>query len=524
MKLYSWQKDCLKQWESHGCRGIVNAVTGTGKTVLALAAVSRLLESYPDLKIRIVAPTIALANQWRQSALRILDIPGRDIGFYGDGRRDDADARIVIYVVNSARTSLAGHMRRDFALGHHVLLICDECHRYTSSENRKIFSAVSDGISRGGLYSCLGLSATPFSRDRDEILTGALGQEIYRYGFDDARGDDTISPFAICQVAADFRTNELEEYTDVTHQIGLAIRGLHSAHPYLRDLPEAAFFREIRRLAGEPDMDPSDPAARFLLLTYERKRITVNAEARLMCCSDLIDTIGIGKRILIFCERIDQAEAVNRVIHRRYGNISGLYHSGLPRDARKRVLEGFRENNFRVLVSCRCLDEGLDVPDADVGIVMSSSAVPRQRIQRLGRIIRRSDSKAGACLYYIYIRESNDDKSYLAGLDECPSLDLRYYSNERVFANPMYEYAASEILREAARGGAVVTCGAKKIPAMSDKALAELRSCLLEGLTRSDYLLPDKVISEMIRAGETVHQRNYWRVMKRMNQYMSQQK
>ena len=85
----------------------------------------------------------------------------------------------------------------------------------------------------------------------------------------------------------------------------------------------------------------------------------------------------------------------------------------MTKDARERVLDEFRKGSIRVLISCRCLDEGIDVPDANIGIVLSSSAVERQRIQRLGRVVRRSPGKDTACLYYIYIRESSDDAAYL---------------------------------------------------------------------------------------------------------------
>ena len=207
MKLYQWQKDCLRAWENENYQGIVNAVTGSGKTQLALAAIRLLREKHPDPRVRIIAPTIALANQWRQSVLRDAKA-GKNTGstvlpgFYGNGIRDDADHQVMIYVVNSAREGLEKHIRADFALHHPVLLICDECHRYVSRENYRMFGFLTAERSSFPLYHCLGLSATPFTGERDDDLKRVLGEEIYRYGFDQATEQGVVAPFAIGQISS----------------------------------------------------------------------------------------------------------------------------------------------------------------------------------------------------------------------------------------------------------------------------------------------------------------------------------
>ena len=506
MKLYGWQEECLRVWKENECRGIVNAVTGTGKTVLALAAAARLLEEYPELRIRIVAPTIALANQWRQAVIRSPEFKGIRPGFYGDGIRDE-NSRIMIYVVNSARSGLERHIRADIALGRHVMLICDECHRYKSKENYKMFGFIDRDIGLMPLYHCLGLSATPFSGDGDEKLTAALGKEIFRYDLEAASSQQTISPFSICQIAADFLDHEADEYRQLSDEISKACIILYRAYPYLRDLPEGRFMREVSRLAKASDMSPDDPAARFLLLTYSRKRVSVLAETRVRCCLDIIRQCRSSGRILVFAERIEQAERIHRLLLRRYGSVAGLYHSGMNRAARVKALSDFRENRTSVRVSCKCLDEGLDVPDASVGIVVSSSAVPRQRIQRLGRIIRKSDGKDSACLYYIYIRDTSDDSAYLAGASTDRTFDLRYYSNEAVFSNDMYEYIAGNLLKSLSASS----------PAAIEKQRLEIRRCINEGLCLPDYLLDDDALVRHIKTASSVHERNYYLVMRRIH-------
>ena len=141
-------------------------------------------------------------------------------------------------------------------------------------------------------------------------------------------------------------------------------------------------------------------------------------------------------RVLIFCERIDQTEEAAACLRQSFGQSScAVYHSHMTKEARARNMELFRTGQVRILVSCRCLDEGVDVPDANVAIVLSSTSVSRQRIQRMGRIIRRAETKDMACLYYIYIRESSENRAYLPDFGRRRCLDLRFYPEEADFSH-----------------------------------------------------------------------------------------
>ena len=164
----------------------------------------------------------------------------------------------------------------------------------------------------------------------------------------------------------------------------------------------------------------------------------------------------------------------------------------------------FRENRVRILIACRCLDEGLDVPDASVGIILSSSAVSRQRVQRLGRILRRADGKHAACLYYLYIQESAEDSAFLPGLSTGKNFNLRFDSLDRSFENDLYVYAAMNLMQKAAASG------------LNDAQLMELRACLMEGLSRSDYLLDPDVQNRLARSASSRHMRNYWQTMRKI--------
>lgn len=479
----------------------MQAATGTGKTTLALAAMDELLRENPWLAVKIVVPTIPLARQWSEALMRHVSSEELRPGFVGDGSRDVNDRRVVIYIVNSARTLLAGHARRELALGHPLLLICDECHHLQSAQNRRIFDFLTPEVKQGGLYACLGLSATPLDTMHDEVLIDALGEVIFRYDVNRAAQDGVLSPFVVCEVSAGFQPKELEKYDELSRTVGVCMKEMLKFYPHLQRLPKNKFMHEVSRIAQKAGMESRDPAAAFLLATYDRIRLVHLAEGRLICCLALLEKLPETNRILIFCERVSQAEQLASLIRRRWGNICGVYHSQQTREARNRILQGFRKHEFRILISCRCLDEGLDVPDADTAIVVSSTSVPRQRVQRLGRILRRAPGKSAACLYYLYIRESAEDEAYLPGLESSASFRLRFWSEERLFTDDIYAFACAQVVREARKAG------------YTPGQITRLRGYLDEGLIHGDYLLPEKVIRAQYRQAESVAEKNYWKAM-----------
>ena len=145
-KLYQWQEECLEWWFSNNGRGMVQAVTGSGKTLLALTAADRLSRRTDlDLRVKIVVPTSALMHQWNRALKAFLIQKGVQknaqqlIGLRGGGYRSSPDCRYMIYVINSARYELARQILSELRGGKSVLLIADECHHYVSGQNQLIF-------------------------------------------------------------------------------------------------------------------------------------------------------------------------------------------------------------------------------------------------------------------------------------------------------------------------------------------------------------------------------------------------
>lgn len=506
VSLYTWQRDCLRAWFAAGTQGIVSVATGAGKTVMAAAAVEALQRKYPGrLRVRIVVPTLAIMKQWRDTLRKNRLADSRTLGYYCGSRRDAPESACMIYVINSARYALARHVLADLEQGFHVLLIADECHHYGSAENRRIFEFLPMLKEHGAHYHALGLSATPQPESPGSVLTKALGAEIYRYGFLEAVRGRTVSPFAILQIALSFTPQEREEYEELSASLARLLQKLRKYCPDLKKQSRAAFFNELKRLAEEGEEETARLAQSWLSLTWQRKELLCLAEARIFCVLCIVRALPCETKILIFSERIAQAEQMYALLKERYPGQVACYHSQAGEQARYNALRAFREGQARILVTCRALDEGMDVPEASVGIVLSGAAVKRQRIQRLGRILRTRPGKEVACLYYLYVDRSQEEPSYFFdGAKDYRIARLSYVQAEDVLVNPAYEETAARVLQ------AMETAG------VEEERRQEARRCLQEGLARADWLLTEEQCAKRADRATDTRKRNYWICMREL--------
>lgn len=397
---YHWQEECLAIWEQNDCRGIVQAVTGAGKTMLAVKAMEKLRQDCgEDLWVAIVVPTRALMMQWsRVLRSRFLE--------------KDASVSPVyqIYVVNSARYQLARRILAKIRDGETVFLIADECHRYASEENRKIFEFVPHVENMSGRYCSLGLSATLQDKDSVEMLEAVLGRVTFRYSYQKALQEGVIAEFSLVQIAIHFQRDEREAYQELSDRMKTFRRQLYFRYPLLKN-GGVSFFAVLQMLAKEENVT-GRLAKSYLYFSWQRKRLVCMARNRLFCVCELLHGIDVGKRVLIFSESIEQAELLYGMLKEDYGDRVGRYHSKAGKQANENALERFRNGDIFILIACKALDEGIDVPDAGIGIILSGTGMERQRIQRLGRILRRSEGKETAVLYYLFVKESTEEKSY----------------------------------------------------------------------------------------------------------------
>lgn len=514
--LFSWQLECLNIWFANQGRGIANVVTGAGKTVLALGAIARLekvlsSESGPGLKIKIVVPKVFLANQWAQTLQEDLGISRHEMGIYCGVHKDNIERKYMIYVVNSARYTLARHVLEDYHKGHAILLIADECHHYSSPENSRIFDFM-EKMAPGAAprYYALGLSATPQTANYKEKLVPALGPEIFRYGFADALNANIISTFSIFNLKLKFTPHEEEHYLDLSEQLTCALERLRHRCPSLSGLSSPQFFATLEQLASSSEDSMVGSLARsVLVLATSRKDIVYRAQARISCVQQLLMLIPQTSKVLIFNERIEVAEAIYKGLQQYFPSQVGRYHSEMDEGSRKNMLRKYQDSQIRILVSCRALDEGLNVPETDVGIIASSTSSSRQRIQRMGRILRRSSLDYTACLYYLYIGSSNEEQELLADINHelagtIPVLDLEYDHQAQIFFHHHYQVLADRVRAYAHRQG------------WAAHTISEIERNLEQGKLRCDWWTSEKTCTVRIKSAHSRSERNYWITMRLM--------
>jgi len=283
--LYDWQRECLNKWLGNNCRGIINVATGAGKTVLAVAAIDALSQT-PDirLKVKIIVPKIFLAGQWLKTLIDALGVKRGEIGLYYGQLKEAETRKYMIYVLNSARYSVSSHIVNDCNDNFSVLLICDECHHFGSTENSKVFDFMPH-IDIGRYYS-LGLSATPDLAN--PVLIQSLGGEIYKYGFDTAVKTGVVADYSVFNISLDFQCDEADEYFELTDRINKLLAKLKKLKPYLNKYKDDRFYAELQKLASADAGQASDYASAALIMLYKRKEIVYLAENRIFCAEELI--------------------------------------------------------------------------------------------------------------------------------------------------------------------------------------------------------------------------------------------
>jgi superfamily II DNA or RNA helicase len=421
VELAPWQVEAVDAWCAGDGRphtGTLEVFTGGGKTLIALKCVERAAQLVPDLSLAIVVPTEALAHQWRQVIASRTNIAPGSIGLMGAGGRDrlgsaGAGPRVLVAVLNSA----AKRLPDDVTDPDRTMLIVDECHRAGAPK----LSRVLDTKARFRL----GLSATPDREELDDdgeplafdeqIVGRKLGRVVFRWMLRDAMESGWLPSYKVFHHGVALRPHERAEYELVSRRVDDA----------LEQLQQLGFDGGRARLLRGRDGDIGQAANAYLAATAVRKDLLYRAAERHRLATRLVHELldaDPSRRIILFHERIDEAIALfeqlagdSDIASSRSRLRPAIEHSKLPDKQRSAALEDFRSGEVNVLVSVKSLIEGIDVPAADVGISVASSSSVRQRIQSLGRVLRRRfDDPASkrAEMHVVYVADSVDEVIY----------------------------------------------------------------------------------------------------------------
>jgi superfamily II DNA or RNA helicase len=395
LELRDWQLEALAAWSST-CRGVVEAVTGTGKTRLALAAIATVLAR--GGRALVLVPTLELQAQWVRELAAL--VPEARIGRLGGG----GDGDLFDHDVLVATPHSAAAVPVDLPPGAPGLLVADEAHRY---------GAPTWGAALSEEFSLrLALTATYERNDEgvEDVLAPYFGEVVHRYDVARAVADGAVAPFRLALVGVALTDVERGQHDQLDARVRQLHRELVSglgmpAEPAARFAAAAAVVAEAERTGRAGHQVAA--CREYLAKVRQRREVAAQAAGKLDLCSRVAPQLR-GRRTLVFADTVEQSEQAARRLARG-GLRAETVHGELPGDKRRIRLHQLRRGELDALVAPRVLDEGIDVPDADVALVLAAFRTRRQLVQRLGRVLRRKADGRHADLVLLHAAGTGED-------------------------------------------------------------------------------------------------------------------
>jgi RNA polymerase primary sigma factor len=230
-------------------------------------------------------------------------------------------------------------------------------------------------------------------------------------GYRRAVDDGVTARFTVALVGVALPAAERAIYEDLTSQIGIR----HARLMRRYQLPTGSFAQFIRALnllasGAGGDTSGASEARAYLALLLERRRLLAGSPAKTRALVGLAPAIASADRSIVFTGSIEMAEIAASTLAAQ-GLRAASVHSRLGTADRREVLRRFADGDLEVIAAPRVLDEGVDVPEADLAIIVSASRSRRQMIQRMGRVLRKKPDNRQARFAVLYIESTIEDPS-----------------------------------------------------------------------------------------------------------------
>jgi superfamily II DNA or RNA helicase len=390
---YRHQAQAVAALESSSRRGILSIATGGGKTKTSLVSATRAQDEFPGSTLLcVVVPSSPLVAQWQQDIIDF-GVHPRVLSGSNPRQRRGMLEDVISSLASSTRNTEVLLMTTKLLVGDdelrafldraagiaHMALIADEVHNLGA-----------DGFvsSPPNVFEFrLGLSATPVRQYDDEgteELFNYFGGVVYEFSLRDAIDAECLCEYDYFVLKVELNELEMDEYERISAAL-------------------------VRAGYGSGD-DPSGAGDEQLIQTLLRKRraILEYAKGKMEALEELLDSFGPGgpSRTLIYASAKPnpagdsrQIDTVNEILRRRSVNFHQFTseESRTPRAAE--ILGEFGSGLISVLTAMKVLDEGVDIPQTDAAVILSSSTVEREWVQRRGRVLRRAPGKNRAKIY-----------------------------------------------------------------------------------------------------------------------------
>lgn len=414
-----YQKEAMRAWLAAGGKGILAMATGAGKTLTALYLACKLLEKPENrpMVILVVCPYLNLAYQWIREMGRfgIAPVQCFESKALWESELQEAYQKLAtkltpvvgVIVTNKTFLSTAFQSALKPNLAVH-LLIADEVHNLGAPRLQEMLPQQ--------IRLRLGLSATP-ERHHDEegtqAIFGYFGQPVFEFGIADAIKKEVLVPYMYHPVLVSLTEGESAEYLELTEKI-------------------------LRLFPRDEDHSISDALKKLLI---KRARLLASAANKLPALRKTIQDLREPlERAIVYCgdgsvecpvtDDLDrQIAVVTRILGEELGLRVRRFTCEESGEEREEIISALKMRDLNAVVAIRCLDEGIDIPDARIGFLLASSTNPRQFIQRRGRLLRRSDDtgKRRAVIYDFIVEPPDFGGGFQ---DDAFNLERRFFQRE----------------------------------------------------------------------------------------------
>lgn len=360
------QRKALNAWAKNNFKGSVIAGTGFGKSRVGVMAIEHILKLEDSSKAMVLVPTIQLQDQFSD-----------ELSKWG---LEHLKSKIDILCYQSAYKLLNQH---------YDIVVCDEIHLGMSCEYRKFFE-------NNTYDNILCMTATEPEELEYKDLLYEIAPKVYEITLDECVTLKIVAPYSIYCVPVNLTIDEREQYKKVNNSFIF----------YRYNLGHFDAFNEAQRIMASKSATGAQKrdAHMFYKSIRDRKKIVDFAENKIECIKKLAIRF-INKKILTFSGANEFTDRMCEVTQ----PLSVKYHSKMTKKQKEKSIEDFKNGNKSILCSTKALNQGLDVQDAEIGIICGLNSKSLSMIQRVGRLLRYKKNKTGKIII-LYVSDSQEEK------------------------------------------------------------------------------------------------------------------
>jgi len=388
---YGWQEKALRAWLKNGRHGVIEAATGSGKTRVGIRIASEFVNQGGC--VLIVTPTRDLVEQW------ITEAEDAQIKVWAD-----SDAELLLQsgtpgigVATYARAGTEKFLSAAKAGKRKPqLIVADEVHHLGSDvQGKHILSHT--------WQASLGLTATLERSDGAvEEINKKIGAVVYRYTVKQAIQDGVLAPFHYVTLGVELEDEIRPEYEEIDAKVR------SWAGKLLGEVGMSSMPSNFMKFAQEQKKLGVFAAGMYVTFWNRRRNLVAGSHAKLLALKKArLETTGV--HLLSFAETEAAAQAAAEALTVEPHFIVEFISGSLSKSRRRQLRDAFSDETLSGLVGPKLLDEGINLPEADLGIVLAKSSSNVQLIQRLGRVLRRKKSRRDAVFLTLFARGTYED-------------------------------------------------------------------------------------------------------------------